>query len=56
LPWEIIKVVNRVTWTRSGLLAANVLVFVYLLKMVVERGKRVHRSDGSQTAGSQPAA
>jgi uncharacterized membrane protein (DUF2068 family) len=54
LPWEIIKVLHRVTWNRSGLLAANVLVFLYLLKLVVERGKRVHRSDGSQPNGSQP--
>jgi uncharacterized membrane protein (DUF2068 family) len=54
LPWEIIKVVHRVTWTRSGLLVANVLVFLYLLKIVVERGKCVHRSDGSQPVSSQP--
>jgi uncharacterized membrane protein (DUF2068 family) len=59
LPWEIIKVVHRVTWNRSGLLVANILVFLYLLKIVVERGKRIHRSDGtlpdsSQLDNSQP--
>ena len=56
LPWEIIKVLHGVTWTRSGLLAANVLVFVYLLKLVAERGKRADRFEGSQPEDSPPEA
>jgi uncharacterized membrane protein (DUF2068 family) len=39
LPWEIFEVLRRVTWIRSGLLIVNALVFFYLLKVVIERGK-----------------
>jgi uncharacterized membrane protein (DUF2068 family) len=39
LPWEVFEILRRVTWFRSGLLAVNVLVFVYLLQLVVERGR-----------------
>jgi uncharacterized membrane protein (DUF2068 family) len=39
LPWEIFEVLRRVTWIRASLLAVNALVFFYLLKVVVERGK-----------------
>ncbi|MGD0628818.1 MAG: DUF2127 domain-containing protein [Terracidiphilus sp.] len=39
LPWEIYEVFHRVTAIRSGLLVVNVFVFLYLLKVVVERGK-----------------
>jgi uncharacterized membrane protein (DUF2068 family) len=39
LPWEIFEVLRRVTWIRSGLLAVNALVFFYLLKIVIERGR-----------------
>ncbi len=37
LPLELIEVFRRVTWIRVGLLAANALVFFYLLYLVVER-------------------
>jgi uncharacterized membrane protein (DUF2068 family) len=40
LPWEIFEVIRKVTPIRSGLLVVNVLVFLYLLKVVVEREKR----------------
>ena len=39
LPWEIFEVLRRVTWIRSGLLAVNAMVFLYLLKIVIERGR-----------------
>jgi uncharacterized membrane protein (DUF2068 family) len=39
LPWEIFEVLRRVTWIRASLLLVNALVFFYLLKVVVERGK-----------------
>ncbi len=42
LPWEVFEVLRRVTWVRSGLLLLNFLVFLYLLKVVAERGKRVN--------------
>jgi uncharacterized membrane protein (DUF2068 family) len=43
LPWEIFEIIRRITWPRVGLLTINVLVFLYLLKLVMERGrKRMH--------------
>jgi len=40
LPWEIFEVIRKATVMRSGLLVVNILVFLYLLKVLVERGKR----------------
>lgn len=40
LPWEVFEVVRRLTLVRSGLLVVNFLVFFYLLKVIMERGKR----------------
>ena len=39
LPWEIFEIIHRLTWVRVGLLAVNVLVFAYLLRVVVSRRK-----------------
>jgi uncharacterized membrane protein (DUF2068 family) len=43
LPFEIFEVIRRLTWIRAGLLLLNVLVVLYLLKVVTER-VRVRRS------------
>ncbi|HEU5350662.1 MAG TPA: DUF2127 domain-containing protein [Terracidiphilus sp.] len=40
LPWEAFEVFKRVTWVRIALLIVNVLVFIYLLKVVSERKAR----------------
>ena len=40
LPWEIFEVIRRLTYIRSALLAVNILVFFYLLKVVTERTRR----------------
>jgi uncharacterized membrane protein (DUF2068 family) len=40
LPLEIFEVVRRLTWVRVSLLAINILVFVYLVKLVIERGRQ----------------
>jgi uncharacterized membrane protein (DUF2068 family) len=40
LPLEIFEVYRKVTWIRVGLLVVNAMVFLYLLKVVVERGKQ----------------
>ena len=37
LPFEIFEVIRRLTWIRAGLLTVNVLVVLYLLKVVAER-------------------
>lgn len=40
LPFEIFEVIRKATVMRSGLLVVNILVFLYLLKVLVARGKR----------------
>lgn len=40
LPWEIYEVLHRLTPIRISLLTINTLVLLYLLKLVVERGRR----------------
>jgi len=37
LPLEVYELMRRLTWVRSGLLVINLLVFLYLLKVVTER-------------------
>jgi uncharacterized membrane protein (DUF2068 family) len=37
LPWELFEVVRRHTWPRMSLLAINVLVLLYLAKVIYER-------------------
>jgi uncharacterized membrane protein (DUF2068 family) len=40
LPLECFEVLRRLTWIRMSLLTINLLVFVYLLKLVAERGSQ----------------
>lgn len=40
LPWEVFEVFRRLTWIRVSLLTVNILVFLYLLKVVAERKTR----------------
>jgi uncharacterized membrane protein (DUF2068 family) len=40
LPLEIFEVMRRLTWIRVSLLTVNMLVLFYLLKLVVELGRR----------------
>jgi uncharacterized membrane protein (DUF2068 family) len=39
LPWELFEVLRRATLLRVSLLVVNALVFFYLLKLVMVRGK-----------------
>src|SRR5581483_4148301 len=39
LPWEIFEVYRRITWPRVSLLVINILVFLYLLKLVTDRAR-----------------
>jgi uncharacterized membrane protein (DUF2068 family) len=50
LPLEIFEMLRKLTWVRMGLLVINLLVLLYLLKMVMERGQR--RSRSAETQGS----
>lgn len=43
LPWEIFEIFRRITLTRVGLLAANLLVFFYLLQLVADRERQRHK-------------
>jgi uncharacterized membrane protein (DUF2068 family) len=45
LPLEIFEIVRRLTWIRVGLLAINILVFVYLLQLVLERARHRTRTN-----------
>lgn len=40
LPWEVLQIFRKLTLIRVSLLALNVLVFLYLLNLVITRGKR----------------
>jgi uncharacterized membrane protein (DUF2068 family) len=44
LPWEIHEIMRRLTMPRVGLLIANVLVLLYLLKIVVDRQRGPNKS------------
>jgi uncharacterized membrane protein (DUF2068 family) len=37
LPWEIHEIFRKVTWIRVSLFTINLLVFLYLLKVVIEK-------------------
>jgi len=40
LPWEVFEIFRRVTAIRVALLTVNLLVFIYLLKLVIARKER----------------
>jgi uncharacterized membrane protein (DUF2068 family) len=44
LPWEIFEVYRRITWPRISLLTINILVFLYLLKVITDRGRKGSRA------------
>jgi uncharacterized membrane protein (DUF2068 family) len=39
LPWEILEIFRRLTWVRVSLLTINILVFVYLLRVILDRAR-----------------
>ena len=40
LPWEVYEIFRRLTAFRTGLLAINILVLLYLLRLVVNRARQ----------------
>jgi uncharacterized membrane protein (DUF2068 family) len=40
LPWEVFEAVRRLTWVRISLLTINILVFIYLVKLMADRGRQ----------------
>jgi uncharacterized membrane protein (DUF2068 family) len=51
LPLEIFELCRRLTLVRIGLLGVNAVVFFYLLKLVIGRGRRTQGSEGSEFEG-----
>ena len=49
LPFEIFEILRRLTWIRAGLLAINILVFLYLLQLVLVRAR--HRASARAKKG-----
>ena len=47
LPWEIFEIFRRLTLIRVSLLAANLLVFIYLFQLVAVRVKQRRKSKHS---------
>jgi uncharacterized membrane protein (DUF2068 family) len=45
LPWEVFEIFKRLTLVHASLLVVNFLVLLYLLKVVVERGKQQRREE-----------
>ncbi len=41
LPWEIVEVFRKLTWIRVSLLIVNVLVFLYLLRLVTKHRRKM---------------
>jgi uncharacterized membrane protein (DUF2068 family) len=48
LPWEVFELFRRLTLIRVSLLVLNVLIFLYLLEMVLTRGRRKRHTRSSQ--------
>ncbi len=40
LPWELFEIFRHLTWIRIGLFTINILVFLYLLRLVLDRARR----------------
>jgi uncharacterized membrane protein (DUF2068 family) len=40
LPWEVFEIIRKITWFRVGLLTINMLVFLYLLKLVADKARQ----------------
>lgn len=53
LPWEIFEIFHKITWFRFSLLAINILVLLYLAKVVVEqaRERRAVPRDSTRAEG-----
>lgn len=53
LPWEIFEIVRKLTWLRVGLLIINVLVFLYLLKVIASRKSQSALLNAGQAAARE---
>jgi uncharacterized membrane protein (DUF2068 family) len=50
LPWELFEIHRRLTWVRVGLFTINILVFLYLLHLVLDRARRRAKASKKSSA------
>jgi uncharacterized membrane protein (DUF2068 family) len=46
LPWETFEIFHRLTWVRVSLLVVNLIIFIYLLKLIIGRRKPAPTVEG----------
>jgi uncharacterized membrane protein (DUF2068 family) len=51
LPWEIFEIAHRITWFRCSLLVINVLVLLYLTKLVTQQARERRRGQKKGVKG-----
>jgi uncharacterized membrane protein (DUF2068 family) len=51
LPFEVLEIIRRNTWPRVSLLVVNVIVLVYLTKLVLERQRRPRVAESQANSG-----
>lgn len=49
LPWEVFEIYRRLTLVRVSLLTVNAIVLIYLVRLVMARGKRAANSAGTES-------
>ncbi|MFL6352021.1 MAG: DUF2127 domain-containing protein [Bryobacteraceae bacterium] len=47
LPWEILKVAERANWQHIGLLAANLCILLYMLRIRIRASRSVGQGDSA---------
>jgi uncharacterized membrane protein (DUF2068 family) len=56
LPWEIFEIIQKLTWIRVALLFINVLVFLYLLKLVASRRTKMAVAEAEEETKTEAEA
>jgi uncharacterized membrane protein (DUF2068 family) len=56
LPWEIFEIIQKLTWIRVALLVINVLVFLYLLKLVASRKTKTAVAEAEEQTKTEAEA
>ena len=56
LPWEIFEIIQKLTWIRVALLVINVLVFLYLLKLVASRKTKTAVAEAEEETKTEAEA
>lgn len=51
LPFEVLEIMRRNTWPRVGLLVINVVVLIYLTKLVIDRQRKLRIAESEANPG-----